>query len=102
MLIAGVSLLHHLAADNDKANENPNLDFVLLDTVQLVEQLRGEGRSVLVHCAQAERRTPAVAALYGARKQGVAVTQAFRDVCAVLPNARVNPAFHDALQRLHP
>ena len=85
MLIAGASLLHHLAADN------PNLDFVLLDTVQLVEQLRGEGRSVLVHCVQAERRTPAVAALYGARNQGVAVTQAFRESvqsCRMLGSTR--------------
>ncbi len=31
-------------------DENPHLDFVLLDTVRAVEQLRAEGRTVLLHC----------------------------------------------------
>src|SRR6516165_12256708 len=29
---------------------NPNLDFVLTDAVRLIEQLRNEGRTVLLHC----------------------------------------------------
>lgn len=40
---------------------NPNLDFVLTDTVRLIEQLRNEGRTVLVHCVVAQSRTPAAA-----------------------------------------
>ena len=90
-----------LIDSTDPAN-NTNLDFMLLDTVRLIEQLRHEGRTVLLHCVQAERRTPAVAALYGARKSGVDVEQAFRDVCAVLPGARPNQSFRDALGRVHP
>jgi ADP-ribosyl-[dinitrogen reductase] hydrolase len=50
----------------DQADANHNLDFVLLDTVRLVEQLRRDGRAVLIHCVQAQGRTPTVAALYGA------------------------------------
>jgi ADP-ribosyl-[dinitrogen reductase] hydrolase len=39
--------------DRPERDENPNLDFVLLDTVRIVEQFRREGRTVLVHCVGA-------------------------------------------------
>lgn len=51
--------------DRPERDENPHLDFVLRDTVRLVEQLRREGRTVLVHCVGAYSRTPTVGALYG-------------------------------------
>lgn len=41
----------------DQEGENANLDFVLLDTVRAVEQLRRDGRTVLIHCVQAQSRT---------------------------------------------
>ena len=56
--------------DRTEHDENPHLDFVLLDAVRAVEQLRREGRTVLVHCVGAYSRTPTVAALYGARLRG--------------------------------
>src|SRR4051794_14732130 len=74
--------------DNDELGENPHLDFVLEDAVRAVEQLRREGRTVLVHCVQAQSRTPAVAALYGMRLRDVSADQALADVRAVLPAAR--------------
>jgi ADP-ribosylglycohydrolase len=86
----------------DKAGVNDNLDFVLLDTVRAVEQLRREGRTVLIHCVQAQSRTPAVAALYGARLRGIGITEALADVCGGLSNADPIPEFCEALQRLHP
>ena len=52
---------------------NPNLDFVLVDTVRLIERLRDEGRTVLVHCVAAQSRTPILGALLGARKRASAV-----------------------------
>ncbi|MDT5097437.1 MAG: hypothetical protein QOC76_1174, partial [Mycobacterium sp.] len=73
--------------DRTSEDENPHLDFVLLDTVRLIEQLRDEGRTVLVHCVAAYSRTPAVGALYGARLRSVDVDEAVRDVTAVLPGA---------------
>jgi protein-tyrosine phosphatase len=73
---------------------------VLLDTVRLIEQLRDEGRTVLVHCVAAYSRTPAVGALYGARLRSVDVDEAVRDVTAVLPGASPNHAFAEALRRL--
>ena len=86
----------------DREGENANLDFVLLDTVRVVEQLRGEGRTVLIHCVQAQSRTPAVATLYGARLRGIGIAEALADVCEVVPNAGPIPEFREALRRLHP
>jgi ADP-ribosyl-[dinitrogen reductase] hydrolase len=64
---------------------NRNLDFVLTDTVRLIEQLRSEGRSVLLHCVACQSRTPTVAALYGARKRCISGAHALRQVTSVLP-----------------
>ena len=88
--------------DDVGPDANPNLDFVLTDTVRLIEQLRKEGRAVLVHCVAAVSRTPTVAALYGARGQGISGEAALREVTSVLPNAYPNSDFHRALQRLTP
>ncbi len=86
--------------DRISRDENPHLDFVLLDTVRLIEQLRREGRTVLLHCVGAYSRTPTIGALYGARLEPVDVDDAVRDVTAVLPGARPNSAFGAALRRL--
>lgn len=86
----------------DHEAENDHLDFVLLDTVRAIEQLRAEGRTVFVHCVQAHSRTPTIAALFGARKRRVDIDVALRDVLAALPGADPNPAFRHALRRLRP
>jgi ADP-ribosyl-[dinitrogen reductase] hydrolase len=88
--------------DRSEPDENPHLDYVLLDTVRTVEQLRAEGRTVLVHCVGAYSRTPTVAALYGARLKGASADAALRDITAVLPGAHPNQAFRAALRRLGP
>lgn len=88
--------------DRTSRDENPHLDFVLADTVRLIEELRREGRTVLVHCVAAYSRTPTIGALYGARLRDVGVDEAVRDVTAVLPGAYPNPAFREALRRLRP
>jgi protein-tyrosine phosphatase len=84
----------------DREADNDHLDFVLLDTVRAIEQLRAEGRTVFIHCVQAYSRTPTIAALYGARKQRNDIDDALRDVLAVLPEANPNTAFRAALRRL--
>ena len=86
--------------DQPESDENPHLDFVLLDTVRLIEKLRQEGRTVLVHCVGAYSRTPTIAALYGSRLRAVDVDEAVRDVTAALPGAHPNRAFREALRRL--
>jgi ADP-ribosyl-[dinitrogen reductase] hydrolase len=86
----------------DRVGANPHLAFVLDDTVRVVEELRAAGRTVLVHCVQAQSRTPTVAALYGMRRRGVPAAEALADVMRVLPSAHPNPEFRAALQAADP
>ncbi|CAA0138249.1 ADP-ribosyl-[dinitrogen reductase] glycohydrolase [Mycolicibacterium vanbaalenii] len=86
--------------DREDDDENPHRDFVLLEAVRTVERFRREGRTVLLHCVEAQSRTPTVAALYGARLRAVDTGEALEAVCGALPNASPNPAFREALQRL--
>jgi ADP-ribosylglycohydrolase len=86
----------------DIVGANDHLDFVLTDTVRLIESLRAEGRTVFLHCVAAQSRTPTVAALYGARVRGISGAEALRDVVRVLPSAHPNPEFRAALDRLAP
>lgn len=90
-----VRLIDQIGTDN-----NSNLDFVLTDTVRLIEVLRAEERTVLLHCVDGKGRTPAVAALYGARRHGISGDAALRDVAMVLPDALPNEDFRRALIRL--
>ena len=88
--------------DIEEPDANPNLDFVLIDTVRLVEKLRSEGRNVFVHCVACQSRTPTVAALYGARRQGISGITALEEVSAVVPDAYPNSHFRRALEKLAP
>ena len=94
---------HHLDVrliDKDELAENPNLDFVLLDTVNAIAALRAEGRTVLLHCAQAQSRTPSVAALYAALYRGVPIGRALAEVKAALPAAEPRRFLREAVVRL--
>jgi protein-tyrosine phosphatase len=98
----GVEQIDIRLIDDIDPDANPNLDFVLTDTVRLIEQLRSEGRTVLLHCVACQSRTPTVAALYGARKQGISGMLALQDVTSVLPDAWPNSDFRKAIKRLAP
>ncbi len=101
-LPVGVEQIDIRLIDKIGPDANPNLDFVLTDTVRLVEQLRNEGHTVLLHCVACQSRTPAVAALYGARKKGISGKAALQEVTAVLPDAYPNSDFRGALPKLAP
>jgi protein-tyrosine phosphatase len=101
-LPVGVEQIDVRLIDDLGPDANPNLDFVLSDTVRFIEQLRGEGRTVLLHCVAAQSRTPTVAALYGARKQGISGKAALREVTTKLPDADPNSDFAEAIRRLTP
>jgi ADP-ribosyl-[dinitrogen reductase] hydrolase len=70
-LLAGVEQIDIRLIDDIDLYANPNLDFVLAATVRIIEQLRNEERTALLHCVACQSRTPTVAALYGARKRGI-------------------------------
>jgi protein-tyrosine phosphatase len=101
-LPVGVEQIDIRLIDVVDPDANPNLDFVLNDTVRLVEQLRSEGRTVLLHCVACQSRTPTVAAVYGARKMGISGKVALQEVISVLPDAYPNSDFRGAMQRLAP
>jgi ADP-ribosyl-[dinitrogen reductase] hydrolase len=101
-LPVGVEQIDIRLIDDIDPDANRNLDFVLTDTVRLIEQLRNEGRTVLLHCVACQSRTPTVAALYSARSQGISGILALQDVTSVLPDAYPNSGFRGALQRLAP
>jgi ADP-ribosyl-[dinitrogen reductase] hydrolase len=96
----GVEQVEVRLIDRDAPEENPNLGAVLLDTVDLIEGLRAEGRTVLVHCVQGQSRTPTVAALYGMRRRGVSAEVALADIREVLPDSQPNLAFRAALRAI--
>ncbi|MFI0407397.1 ADP-ribosylglycohydrolase family protein [Actinomadura sp. 3N508] len=89
-------------ADRDEPEENPNLDFVLHDTVTAVERLRASGHVVLVHCVGAYSRTPTIGALYAMRRTGADPDQAIAAIELALPEADPTDAFRDALRRGRP
>ena len=98
-LPVGIEQIDVRLIDDGGPESNPNLDFVLTDTVRLIEELRAEGRTVFVHCVAAQSRTPTVAALYGARKQGISGTSAMGEIASVLPGWP-NSDFVEAIRRL--
>ena len=85
--------------DSADPAKNPHLRYVLHDAVDAVEALRAQGRTVLLHCVQAQSRTPTVAALYGARLTGRPAAESLRPVLRVLPRAHPNAAFRAELER---
>lgn len=101
-LPAGVEQIDVRLVDREGEEANPNLDFVLTDTVDLIDGLRREGRTVLVHCHGAYSRTPTVGALYGATVLHLSGADALADVLAALPEGNPNRGFRAALTRLAP
>ena len=97
----GVAATDHVEVwlvDDIHSDKNPNLEYVLYDATSAVEALRAEGRTVLLHCVQAQSRTPTVAALYGARVSGKAPLECLADIKRVLPDAVPNPTLLAVLQ----
>ena len=89
-------------ADDDDPGENPNLDFVLHDTVTAVQELRAAGHVVLLHCVAAYSRTPALGALYAMRRTGARPADAVAAMERALPGADPAGAFRAALERASP
>ena len=73
--------------DDDTGLKNPNLHFVIDDGARAACQLRHEGHRVLIHCVNAESRSPSVAARYGVLR-GRTADEARREVRAALDTWR--------------
>ncbi|MCU6482462.1 ADP-ribosylglycohydrolase family protein [Arthrobacter sp. A2-55] len=96
--IAAENHLVFWLVDSNEAADNAHLGFVLADAAKAVAQFRAEGRTVYLHCVQAESRTPTVAAMYGALLGGTAM-ESLRRIGRVLPNSHPNSAFMEVLRR---
>jgi protein-tyrosine phosphatase len=86
--------------DSHRAERNPHLGYMLTQAADTIADLRSRGRTVLLHCVQAQSRTPTVAAAYAIRHKGIPVDQAVIEVCAALPDAHPNATFVSALSAL--
>ena len=86
--------------DRDEPGANPNLDLVLRDAADAVAAFRAQGKTVLLHCVQAQSRTPSVAALYAALHRDVPVDRALEEVVAALPAASPQRFLVEAVRRL--
>jgi ADP-ribosyl-[dinitrogen reductase] hydrolase len=99
----GVEASDHLEVwlvDDIHPDKNPNLQFVLQDAADAMLALRAEGKTVLLHCVQAQSRTPTVAALYGGKVTGKSPIECLRDIRQALPGAAPNPTLLTVLQQL--
>ncbi len=73
--------------------KNPHLRIVVDQAAEAVAQLRAEGRTVFLHCAAGQSRTPLVAAIVGSRAKGITPQQALDEVLEALPDANIKPIF---------
>jgi protein-tyrosine phosphatase len=85
--------------DTVNPGDNLNIDYVLFDAAHTIADLRAEGRTVFVHCAVGQSRTPTVAIAYSLQL-GEQLATARQAVLDALPESRPNAAFVDALRRI--
>jgi ADP-ribosyl-[dinitrogen reductase] hydrolase len=99
--LAGVAASDHVEVWLvDRENANLDLAGVLADAASVVKELRDEGKTVFLHCAYAQTRTPVVAAAYGALITDSTPEDALRRVCAVQPAADPRPSIVAALRAM--
>ncbi len=98
----GVERIDVSLADSMLTADNPNVAFVLYDTADLIQALRAEGRTVLVHGVRAMNRTPAAATAYSFRLYELPVSAALGDVRQALLRAQVTDPLRDALAAMAP
>ncbi len=89
-----------MVLDSAEAADNPNLAFQLWDTARQIDQWLKAGERVLLHCVQAQNRTPSFAAAYLMLAKGLTATAALEAVKVALPQAYPHGPFVAALQTL--
>jgi len=96
---------HHvdvLLLDDTDPARNPNLLWILEDTADAVAGWRAEGKTVYLHCVEAQNRTPTLGAAYLIRRFAMTADDALTEVRKVLGNGPSNSAFLNALPKLIP
>jgi protein-tyrosine phosphatase len=96
----GVNASDHVEVwlvDSNDPVDNPHLAYVIDQAARAVAELRAQGRSVLLHCVQAQSRTPSIAARYSVLTRGLHPQAALDEVGAVLPDAHPQHALRNAV-----
>ena len=86
--------------DEDGTTANADVGTVLADTADAIALLRSEGKRVFVHCVRAESRTPAVAAAWLVRHNGVDPASALDQVKATMTGTSLRPSLRKAIGHL--
>ena len=86
----------------DIAGHNQDPVFLLSDVADTVAQLRGEDKTVLVHCVAAHSRTPSAGIAYAVRYLGIPVDDAQQAIEAALPEIHHNQQLVSALRHIQP
>jgi ADP-ribosyl-[dinitrogen reductase] hydrolase len=89
-----------MVLDSAAPADNPNLAFLMWDTARQMEQWLTAGERVLLHCVQAQNRTPSFAAAYLMSAKGLTTAAALNAVQAALPQAFPHGPFVAALRAL--
>lgn len=89
---------HVLGLLDTMEEENPNLVFLLAETVNGIQAMVDDGKQVYVHCVRAENRTPALAAAWLVHHDGLTPDEALDRVTGVLN--RPKPFLATAVRRL--
>jgi hypothetical protein len=84
--------------DSEESEDNPHLEHVVDQAVELVMRLRGEGHRVLLHSTAARSRLPMVAAVYGARLAALPALEVLGQIEPLLPARRSNARFDEILR----
>ncbi len=80
--------------DSHHEDVNPHFRYVLHQAAAMVNTMRAEGEIVLLHCVQAQSRTPTVASLYASRyKAGGTLAEAYAAVHSAMPHTEPNARF---------
>jgi ADP-ribosylglycohydrolase len=85
--------------ESEEPDENRHLELVAEQAVDVLAQLRDEGRTVYLHCDDGTSRTPFIAALYGTRVGRASAQEVLREIENVMPHAKLNPRFEHLIQR---
>lgn len=100
--LASANHLKLMVLDSKNPADNPNLAFLMWDTAQVLQEWLVAGERVLLHCVQAQNRTPSFAAAYLMLARGLTADAALAEVRAALPEATPHGQFVQALRALQP
>lgn len=90
---------HTLGLLDTVAEENPNLEFLLVDATAAIQQLVDDGRHIFVHCVQAQNRTPTLAAMWLSHSGGVSAAEVLDQAATALNRPKAFLA--EAVERVH-